>query len=53
MTKKELACLHAKISSFYVYEIVGADLILCKECEKKLRAEIFEQDKIEKEIPNE
>jgi len=34
----------------YDYKLIGSELNLCKECEKKLRKQILEQDKIEKEM---
>jgi hypothetical protein len=47
--KKQVWCLHNK-DCCYSYDIVNAELNLCEKCESKLRREIFEQDKAEKEI---
>lgn len=52
--KKQINCNHyikeSKKTSVYSYDLVNAELNLCKNCEKKLRKEILEQDKCEKEL---
>ncbi|CAK0756793.1 conserved hypothetical protein [Azospirillaceae bacterium] len=52
--KKQINCKHyleeSKKTSVYSYDLIGAELNLCKACEKKLRKEILEQDKIENDI---
>jgi len=52
--KRQINCNHfikeSKKTSVYSYDLIGAELNLCKKCEKKLRKEIIEQDRIEKEI---
>lgn len=49
--KKQLDCKHffkeAKKTSFYSYDLINADLNLCIACERKLRKQILNQDKIE------
>lgn len=51
---RQIYCKHyleeSKKTSVYTYSIVGAEINLCKNCEKKLRKEIMEQDKLEKSI---
>ena len=50
---KDFTCQHIlqkKDKGIYIYELIGRDLCLCERCETKLRAKIFEQDKIEKEM---
>ena len=37
-------------TSVYSYDLVAAELNLCKACEKKLRTQMIEQDRIEKEM---
>lgn len=55
--KKQINCNHfikeSKKTSVYSYKLIGAELNLCKSCEKKLRKEIIQQDKDEKEIHEE
>lgn len=50
--KRQINCKHylkeAKKTSVYTYKLINAELNLCVACEKKLRKEILEQDKIEK-----
>lgn len=52
--KKQLSCKHfkkeSKKTSFYIYSLIGAELNLCNACEKKLRKQILDQDKIEMEL---
>jgi len=52
--KKQINCNHylkeAKKTSVYSYDLIGAELNLCNVCEKKLRKEIMEQDKFEREL---
>lgn len=45
-------CSHTKKNkdSWYVYHLIDGDLILCKKCEKKLRKQIIEQDKLERSL---
>ena len=51
---KQLYCNHwkkdAKKTSVYGYKLIVSELNICKNCEKKLRKQILEQDKIEKEM---
>lgn len=48
---KIIECRHIKEApSFYIHKLIGANLCLCKHCEKKLREEIFAQIKVEKEV---
>jgi hypothetical protein len=51
---KQINCPHyikeSKKTSVYTYKLIGAEINLCNSCERKLRAEIIEQDKQEKEI---
>lgn len=51
---KQIDCPHYQKevtkTSVYTCELIAAELNLCQACEKKLRAEIIEQDKQEKEI---
>lgn len=50
---KQINCPHyleeAKKTSVYSYKLINRELNLCKKCEKKLRKQILEQDKIERE----
>jgi len=52
--KRQINCKHYKTEAIktgvYTYSIIKADINLCNACEKKLRKQIFEQDKIEKEM---
>ena len=54
MKLKQLYCKHwkkeSKKTSIYIYKLIGAELNLCNACERKLRKQIFEQDKLEKEL---
>ena len=52
---KEATCPHIKElkkNGGYFYKIVGCELNICKNCERKLRAGILEQIKVEKEVEN-
>ncbi len=55
--KRQINCNHfikeSKKTSVYSYSLIGSELNLCKKCEKKLRKEIIQQDKDEKEINEE
>jgi hypothetical protein len=52
--KKQLYCKHwkkeAKITSTYIYKLIGAELNLCKACESKLRKQIIEQAEFEESL---
>lgn len=50
--KREIHCNHIKrgMSTTYIYDLIGSSLFLCNKCEKKLRKEIMEQDKIEEDM---
>lgn len=52
--KRQVNCKHyeqeARKTSVYTYSLIGLDINCCKACEKKLRKQILEQDKIEKEL---
>ena len=51
--KRQINCIHylkaVKNTSVYSYDLIGAELNLCKPCNSKLRKEILEQIKLEKE----
>ena len=47
--KKELDCPHPE-KHCYTYNIISGEINLCEKCENKMRSQIFEQDKIEKEV---
>ena len=50
---KEITCPHIKElkkNGGYFYKMIGCKLDICKNCERKLRAGIIEQIKVEKEI---
>lgn len=51
---KQITCPHyieqSKKTSVYTYNLINAELNLCKACESKLRKAIFKQDKIENEM---
>jgi hypothetical protein len=51
---RQINCKHylkeSKKTSVYTYKLINAELNICKNCERKLRKQILEQDKIEKEI---
>jgi hypothetical protein len=52
--EKDFECQHIKKKqdkSIFIYHLINRDLCLCERCEAKLRKQIFEQDKIEKEAP--
>jgi len=51
---KDWSCQHMTKHNrgFYIYEMVGRDLVLCKSCEERLRKKIFEQSIMEKECHN-
>jgi len=55
--RRQINCKHyekeAKKTSVYTYSLIGADLNLCKACEKKLRIKVLEQDEIEWEMAGE
>lgn len=52
--KKQINCPHyskqAREYNVYTYNLINAELNLCKQCETKLRKQILEQDKLEKEL---
>jgi hypothetical protein len=48
--KKQINCIHDGKTHCYSYDLINAELNLCNKCEKKLRKEIIEQDKIENEL---
>ena len=51
--KIDFTCNHIKQKkekSIYIYSLIGRDLCICEKCEKKLREQILEQDKLEKEL---
>ena len=50
--RKNIYCPHItkKIGTVYIYEIIGKDICLCTKCERKLRAKIIEQDKLERKL---
>lgn len=50
---KEIICPHIKElkkNGGYFYKMIGCELDICNNCERKLRAGIIEQIKVEKEI---
>ena len=50
---RDFTCEHIlqkKDKGIYTYKLIGRDLDICECCEAKLRKQIFEQDKIEKEM---
>lgn len=51
----DFICLHIlkdkeKNKSIYIYKLIGKDLVICKDCEKRLRKQILEQNKLEKKL---
>jgi len=48
--KKQIGCKH-KDKWCYTYELEEENIDFCKKCEKKLRKQIIEQDKLEKGMP--
>jgi hypothetical protein len=46
---KELRCKHYK-GDGYDYPIVGATILLCKNCERKMRKAVLEQDALERKL---
>ena len=50
--KRQVNCKHyekqSKKTSVYTYKLPSFELNLCNGCEKRLRKQILEQDKIEK-----
>lgn len=52
--KRQINCKHylkeSKETSVCTYKLIGAELNLCKGCEKKLRRQILEQDRIESDV---
>jgi len=50
--RRNIYCLHItkKIGTVYIYGIIGKDICLCTKCERKLRANILEQDKFERKL---
>lgn len=52
--EKDFECKHIKKKqdkSIFIYHLINRDLCLCERCEAKLRKQVFEQDKIEKDAP--
>ena len=52
--QRDFTCQHInkkQEKSIYIYRLIGRDLCICEKCEAKLRKQIFEQDKVEKEAP--
>ncbi|MBU2496575.1 MAG: hypothetical protein KJ767_00760 [Nanoarchaeota archaeon] len=49
MKQRNIECKHYKGSGYH-YSFIGGTLWLCKKCERKLRAQILAQDKLEKEL---
>lgn len=50
---RDFTCQHIiekKDKSIYTYKLIGRELDICERCEATLRKQIFEQDKIEKEM---
>ena len=51
---RQIYCGHwrkkVKKTSAYSYKLINSEINLCKGCEKKLRKQILEQDKIEREL---
>lgn len=50
--EKDFECQHIKKKqdkSIYVYKLINRNIYLCEKCEAKLRSQVFNQDKTEKE----
>jgi len=51
MKTRQINCKHyeteARKTGVYTYSIIGADINLCRACERKLRKQIIEQKEIE------
>jgi len=54
---RQIYCKHyeteSRKTSVYTYSLIGLDINCCNKCEKKLRKQIIDQDKIEKESKEE
>ena len=52
--RKQINCKHyvkeARKTGVYSYDLINSELNLCRACERLLRKEIKEQDRIEKEM---
>ena len=48
--KKTIGCKHKMPGSFYIYELIGLDLMLCLRCARKLKKGVFVQDKLEMDL---
>lgn len=54
--EKDFECQHVKKKrdkSIFIYHLINRDLCICEKCEAKLRKQVFEQDKIEREAKQE
>ena len=51
--EKDLECQHVKKKqdkSIFIYHLINRDLCICERCEARLRKQVFQQDKDEKEV---
>lgn len=54
--EKDFECQHVKKKqdkSIFIYHLINRDLCICEKCEAKLKKQVFEQDKIEREAKQE